>query len=87
MSAEWAIQEDDGGMAPPAPRRRLAGSPFNAARDAIPPDEVFAVGDRVAHDRHGLGRVLSVSGTVAVDADFGSGSRRVSTPTTKMHKL
>src|SRR5680860_447469 len=87
LSAERTIQEDDGRMASPAPRRRLPGSPFNAARDAIPPDEVFAVGDRVAHDRHGLGRVLSVSGTVAVDADFGSGTRRVSTPTSKMHKL
>lgn len=76
-----------GGMAPPAQKRRLPGSPFNALRDAIPPDEVFAVGDRVAHDRHGLGRVVSVSGTAAVDADFGSGTRRVSTPTAKMHKL
>lgn len=80
-------KEDDGVMSPPAPRRRLPASPFNAARDAIPPDEVFCVGDRVAHDRHGLGRILSVSGTAAVDADFGSGSRRVSTPTPKMHKL
>lgn len=76
-----------GGMAPPTQKRRLPASPFNALRDAIPPDEVFAVGDRVAHDRHGLGRVVSVSGTVAVDADFGSGTRRVSTPTAKMHKL
>lgn len=80
-------EEDDGDMSPPAPRRRLPASPFNAARDAIPPDEVFCVGDRVAHDRHGLGRVVSVSGTMAVDADFGAGSRRVSTPTAKMHKL
>jgi len=87
LSAEGTIQEDDECMASTAPRRRLPGSPFNAARDAIPPDEVFAVGDRVAHDRHGLGRVLFVSGTAAVDADFGSGTRRVSTPTNKMHKL
>jgi hypothetical protein len=74
-------------MPPSAPRRRLPASPFNAARDAIPPDEVFVVGDRVAHDRHGMGRIVSVSGTAAVDADFGSGSRRVATPTAKMHKL
>jgi len=74
-------------MPPSAPRRRLPGSPFNAARDAIPPDEVFCVGDRVAHDRHGLGRVVSVSGTAAVDADFGTDIRRVSTPTSRMHKL
>ena len=80
-------EEDNERMASPAPRRRLPASPFNAARDAIPPDEVFSVGDRVAHDRHGLGRIVSVSGTVAVDADFGSGTRRVSTPTAKMHKL
>lgn len=82
-----AQEEDNEVMSPPAPRRRLPASPFNAARDAIPPDEVFCVGDRVAHDRHGLGRIVSVSGTAAVDADFGSGSRRVSTPTPKMHKL
>jgi hypothetical protein len=74
-------------MATPVQRRRLPASPFNAARDAIPPDEVFAVGDRVCHDRHGLGRIVSVCGTVAVDADFGAGTRRVSTPTPKMHKL
>jgi hypothetical protein len=48
---------------------------------------VFTVGDRVCHDRHGLGRIVSVCGTVAVDADFGTGTRRVSTPTPKMHKL
>jgi hypothetical protein len=87
MAVKQCNEEDDRDMSPPAPRRRLPASPFNAARDAIPPDEVFAVGDRVAHDRHGLGRVVSVSGTVAVDADFGAGSRRVSTPTAKMHKL
>jgi len=87
LSAIPAPEEDNGVMSPPAPRRRLPASPFNAARDAIPPDEVFAVGDRVAHDRHGLGRIVSVSGTMAVDADFGSGSRRVSTPNAKMHKL
>ena len=86
-SAEPDSREDNGYMPPPVQRRRLPASPFNAARDAIPPDEIFIVGDRVAHDRHGLGRVLSVSGTNAVDADFGSGTRRVSTPTSKMHKL
>jgi hypothetical protein len=64
------LEEDDGYMPPPVQRRRLPASPFNAARDAIPPDEVF-----------------SVCGTVAVDADFGTGTRRVSTPTPKMHKL
>ena len=32
-------------------------------------------------------QIVSVSGTVAVDADFGTGTRRVSTPTPKMHKL
>jgi hypothetical protein len=86
-SAVAHMEEDDGYMPPPVQRRRLPASPFNAARDAIPPDEVFTVGDRVCHDRHGLGRIVSVCGTVAVDADFGTGTRRVSTPTPKMHKL
>jgi hypothetical protein len=74
-------------MATPPKRRHLPASPFNADRDAIPPDEEYAVGDRVIHDRHGLGRVVWVGGNDAVDADFGTGIRRVSTPTTKMHKL
>lgn len=74
-------------MATPATRRHLPASPFNAAREAISPDEVFAVGDRVVHDRYGLGRVVLVLGTDAVDADFGTHIRRVSTPTSRMHKL
>jgi hypothetical protein len=65
----------------------LPASPFNAVREAIPPDEVYAVGDRVVHDRYGLGRVVFVLGSDAVDADFGTDVRRVSTPTTRMHKL
>jgi len=41
----------------------------------------------VVHDRYGLGRVVFVLGTDAVDADFGTDIRRVSTPTSRMHKL
>ena len=74
-------------MSTPATRRHLPASPFNATRDAIPPDEIFAVGDRVVHDRYGLGRVVLVMGSIAVDADFGTAIRRVSTPTSRMHKL
>ncbi len=54
----------------PPIRRHLASSPFN---QPAPPDaRVYEVGQRVAHDKHGLGRVVSTSGTTAVTVDFGS---------------
>jgi len=51
------------------------------------PAVVFAVGGRVTHDAHGMGRVLSVSPS-AVRVDFG-GPKPVSVkvPTTKMAPL
>jgi hypothetical protein len=76
-----------GGMATSAPHRNLPGSPFNASRAAAKKPEHYAVGDRVTHDRHGLGRVTHVEGDAAVHVDFGSGSQRLTTPTSKLHKL
>ncbi len=49
--------------------------------------EEYAVGDRVTHDRHGMGLVTGVQGDVAVYVDFGSGVRRLSRPTPKLHAL
>ena len=54
-------------------RRPLRSSPF-AVPDvpAARPSDYFTVGDRVSHDRMGLGRVLSVDDEY-VCVDFGVG--------------
>jgi hypothetical protein len=69
-------------------RRVLSGSPFNIAPPAVPPQESFSIGDRVNHDRYGLGRVVSLEESdVAVVVDFGSALRRVTLPSAKLTKL
>ncbi|WP_338674746.1 hypothetical protein V1460_18450 [Streptomyces sp. SCSIO 30461] len=70
----------------PAPRRHMPTSPFKAP--AEPPLKHFAPGDRVSHDRHGLGRVVAMepaSETAVVD--FGTYQVRIVTPYRGMHKL
>jgi hypothetical protein len=67
------------------PRRTLPSSPFT--RPTAPAIERFAVGDRVTHDKHGLGRVVAVEDEVSVIVDFGSAHRRISTPFSAMTKL
>jgi hypothetical protein len=67
------------------PRRNLPGSPFTRA--AAPAPKAFAVGDRVTHDKHGLGRVVAVEDEGSVIVDFGSAHRRVSAPFSAMTKL
>lgn len=66
------------------PRRILPTSPFT--RPTAPALEQFAVGDRVTHDKHGLGRVVAVE-DYSVIVDFGSAHRRISTPFSAMTKL
>ena len=67
-------------------RRHLSTSPFKAR---VPdPIKVFEVGERVSHDKEGLGRISSVDGTVAVVVDFGGGKLlRVVAPFAKLHAL
>jgi hypothetical protein len=48
--------------------------------------EVFEVDDRVSHDSHGVGRVVSVEPTV-VTVDFGAHKVRVASPFSKLEKL
>ncbi len=48
---------------------------------------MFAVDDRVTHDRYGLGRVCAVGGTSEVTVDFGSSKVRVRAPFTKLFKI
>jgi hypothetical protein len=67
------------------PRRNLPASPF--IRRTTPAPEHYVVGDRVTHDKHGLGRVVAVEGDASVIVDFGTTHRRVSTPFTAMTKL
>ncbi len=65
-------------------RPRHANSPFRPrAEVAI---EQFVAGDRVCHDSHGLGRVVSID-TGGATVDFGGSTLRIETPFRKMTKL
>lgn len=67
-------------------RRHLPTSPFKPREPD--PIKVFEVGDRVSHDKEGLGRISSVDGDVAVIVDFGGGKlMRVQAPFAKLDTL
>jgi len=68
-----------------ATRRPLPSSPFNAPK--APPVKVFALGDRVTHDRFGLGEVIGVEEDIAVLVKFGAQQVRVTTPFARMSTL
>jgi len=68
-----------------AARRSLPTSPFRA--QPVAPIENFELGDRVSHDRFGLGRVIGVEEGIAVLVDFGSQQMRCLSPFTKLVKL
>ena len=72
---------------PAATRRVLPGSPFKAPVARVP--EHFTVGERVTHDRHGMGKVIGVEdGDVAVLVNFGvAGIQRITLPNNKISKL
>jgi hypothetical protein len=70
---------------PARPRRTLPTSPFTRA--VTTPPEQFAVGDRVTHDKYGLGRIIAVEGESSVIVSFGETRRRIATPYTAMTKL
>jgi hypothetical protein len=67
-------------------RRHLSTSPF---KPRVPdPIKTFEVGDRVSHDKEGMGRISSVEGTHAVVVDLGGGKLlRVMSPFDKLHQL
>jgi hypothetical protein len=69
-----------------APRRQLPGSPFNVPI-TVTPAECYEVNDMVTHDKYGLGTVTGVEEGIAVNVDFGSHERRLSTPCAKLTKL
>jgi fatty acid desaturase len=68
------------------PRRHLATSPFSAP-DPEQPAEAFAMGDKVTHDKYGLGTVTGVEEGTALIIDFGSHVQRILTPSAKLSKL
>ncbi|KRE61195.1 hypothetical protein [Nostocoides sp. Soil756] len=62
-----------------------ARSPFSAR--PAPVIEDFAVGDRVTHDKFGLGRVITQE-SAAVVVDFGEAQRaRIVSPYTRLTKI
>ncbi|WP_080045893.1 hypothetical protein [[Actinomadura] parvosata] len=71
----------------PAVRRRPPGSPFNTPEIPPPPIEQFTMGDRVSHDKYGLGRVLAVGEDDTVLIDFGAETYRIASPYAKLVKL
>lgn len=70
--------------APAAPRRHLPSSPFNTAPAEV--IEQFHVGDRVTHDKYGLGRVLDTA-EHTVTVAFGSERIRLASPYGKLTRL
>ncbi|WP_199425106.1 hypothetical protein [Actinotalea solisilvae] len=72
----------------PSKPRYLATSPFNAAREAAAAKiEPVAIGDRVSHDKHGLGRAVGLDGDRAVIVDFGGDLRRVELDSPRLVRL
>jgi len=65
-------------------RRYHPGSPFQAQPEAE--IESYAVGDRVTHDTHGLGRVVAAD-EATVTVDFGTLQVRIASPFAKLSKL
>ena len=68
-------------------RRIIPNSPFSTPQPAAEPAETYEVGDQVCHDRHGLGRVIEITGNTELVADFGSTVRRIPLPSAKLTKL
>lgn len=68
-------------------RRYLPGSPFNVPEAPAAPVTRYVPQDQVTHDKYGLGTIVSVEEGIAVTVDFGTHTRRVSTPCAKMIKL
>lgn len=66
-------------------RRHLPTSPFKAP--VALPVEQFALGDKVSHDRYGLGVVTGVKEDIAVIVDFGTQTERIPAPYAKLVKL
>ena len=75
-----------GGMRPrvPSPKPHLPNSPFK--RQPAPEAHEFAPGDRVTHDRHGLGSVLRLTGD-RMEVRFGTSTVSVACNSSRIHPL
>jgi hypothetical protein len=69
------------------PARRLPTSPFNREPEEPAVAEVYAVDDRVTHDKYGLGTVVSVDDDREVVVNFGTGTCRIALPNRKLSLL
>ena len=63
-------------------RRHLSTSPFHPK--VVPQSIQYSVGDRVLHDKFGLGTVTTVEGPYAVQVNFNPRVERVPLPCSKM---
>lgn len=66
-------------------RQHLSASPFPPPLEVDHP--TYALGERVCHDTYRLGRVIALEGTTAVSIDFGSFTRRVTLPASRLFAL
>ena len=70
---------------PPGRRPHLPNSPFHRERVEVSHPE-FSAGDRVSHDRHGLGSVVRLDGDRMV-VRFGKQLVSVAQSNPKVHRL
>lgn len=70
---------------PPSKRAHLQNSPFNRNTEPVV-HPTFAVGDRVSHDRHGLGSVVKLDDDRVV-VRFGDQHVSVARSSPKIHLL
>ena len=66
-------------------RRHLSSSPFKPPVEE--PVVVYEVGERVTHDTYGLGRIIGLENGIAVSIDFGSFTKRIKLPSSKLFAL
>ena len=64
--------------------RHLASSPFQPKPEQVV--EEYALGERVCHQRYGLGRVVGAEGA-AITVDFGNCTVRLVSPFANLEKL
>ncbi|GAA1822574.1 MULTISPECIES: hypothetical protein [Actinomadura] len=70
----------------PSRRRHLPTSPFKPP-PAAPPAKIFALDERVTHDKYGLGRIVEVHEGRSVLVDFGTQKVKILAPFAKLFKL
>lgn len=68
-------------------RRFLPTSPFNVPEVEAPPVEPFTVGEKVSHDKYGVGTVVAVEGETSILLDCGNGPFRVASNGTSLNRL